>query len=136
MNVVLDTNVLVSGLLNPHGAPARILDLVLLGKLTPLYDDRLLAEYQEVLMQSDFAFDPQKVEALLSYVKTIGRHVVAALLDVKLPDPDDRPFLEVAVTSNADALITGNIRHFVAARQHGVRVVSPSIFLAHWRTST
>jgi predicted nucleic acid-binding protein len=29
-----------------------------------------------------------------------------------LPDPDDTPFLEVALTGHVDALITGHARHF------------------------
>ncbi|MGH9788042.1 MAG: PIN domain-containing protein [Candidatus Acidiferrales bacterium] len=36
MKVVFDTNVLVSALLSPYGPPARMLDLILLGKLSPL----------------------------------------------------------------------------------------------------
>jgi predicted nucleic acid-binding protein len=44
LRIVLDTNVLVSGLLSPHGPPGRIFDLLLGGKLTLVFDDRLLAE--------------------------------------------------------------------------------------------
>lgn len=49
MRIVLDTNVLVSGLLNPHGSPGRLLDHFLAGDITLLVDDRILAEYGEVL---------------------------------------------------------------------------------------
>jgi hypothetical protein len=41
--VVLDTNVLVSTLLNSFGVPGRVLDLVLAGELTVTHDDRILA---------------------------------------------------------------------------------------------
>ena len=49
MRIVLDTNVLVSGLLNPNGTPGRILDLILGRYLTLLYDDRIIGEYSDVL---------------------------------------------------------------------------------------
>ena len=47
--VVLDTNVLVSGLLNPNGSPGKILDLIIGNHIQIAYDDRILGEYEEVL---------------------------------------------------------------------------------------
>ena len=49
MFIMLDTNVLISGLLNPNGAPGRIIDLILGARLTLLFDDRILGEYEDVL---------------------------------------------------------------------------------------
>ena len=54
--VVLDTNVLVSALLNSFGAPGRVLDLVLAGELTVAHDDRVLAEWRQVLNGGMFGF--------------------------------------------------------------------------------
>ena len=51
------------GLLNPHGPPGRILDLVLAGKLRLLLDDRVVDEYREVLLRPRFDFDPADVAA-------------------------------------------------------------------------
>ena len=48
MRVVLDTNVLISGLLNPNGPPAAVLNLLVNAKLELLYDSRILQEYMEV----------------------------------------------------------------------------------------
>ena len=45
MKVVVDTNVIVSALLNPNGPPAKILSLILNGKAKLLYDNRILFEY-------------------------------------------------------------------------------------------
>ena len=135
MKIVLDTNVLVSAVLSPYGPPARILDLILLGKLTPLYDDRILYEYRQVLQRARFGFEPQAVEALLQYVELVGTKVVASPLGEykAVADPEDLMFLEVALAGQAEALITGNIRHFPSAIRQGVRVVEPATFLAQWR---
>lgn len=134
MNVVLDTNVLVSALLNPYGPPARLLDLVLLGKLIPFYDDRILFEYRQVLHRERFGFEPQAVEALLQYLELVGRRVVAAPLvgHTTVADPEDLMFLEVAHAGQAAALITGNLRHFPSNLRQGVRVVEPAVFLGQW----
>lgn len=130
MRVVLDTNVLVSGLLTPHGAPARVLDLALEGGLRPLYDDRILHEYRDVLRRARFGFDPADVEALLGHLTAVGRHVTAPPLSLTLPDPDDLPFLEVAVAGGARALVTGNAPDYEPREgSHGMTVLSPDAFL-------
>ncbi len=69
MRVVLDTSVLVSGLLNPHGSPARVLDLVTAGPVVLFYDDRIIAEYRALLSRPRFAFDPANVAALLALIE-------------------------------------------------------------------
>jgi len=135
MNVVLDTNVLVAGLLTPHGPSGRVIDLLLNGDLTPCFDDRIIAEYREVLARAKFGFDLTQIEAVLDYIEDEGLHVVAAPLDVSLPDPDDNAFLEVAVAVGAGWLITGNARHFPAKSRHSVRVAGSREFIEQWPSS-
>jgi putative PIN family toxin of toxin-antitoxin system len=126
MRIVLDSNVLVSGLLSPHAPPAQVLRLVLQGDLVPLHDDRILAEYSEVLSRPKFDFDPQDVRTMLHGIEWSGETVFARPLQVVLPDPDDLPFLEVASAAHADALVTGNRRHYQAASgAHDVPILTP-----------
>lgn len=63
MKVVLDTNVLVSGLLQPFGLSGQIVSLVASGELVLCHDARILAEYREVLLREKFRFDPERIEA-------------------------------------------------------------------------
>lgn len=132
MLVVLDTNILVSALLSPFGPPARVLDLVLSGDIRAAYDDRLLAEYREVLARPKFSFAPEEVVVVLDYLETDGERVTARPLPCDLPDPDDLPFLEVAAQAEA-VLITGNTAHYPEAVRGGVRVVAPGEFVRTWR---
>jgi putative PIN family toxin of toxin-antitoxin system len=132
VRIVLDTNVLVSGLLNPHGPPGRIVDLFLEGTLTLLVDDRIADEYREVLRRPRFELEVTEVAAVLALIDMAGERVAAAPTSIALPDPDDRPFLEVARAGRADALVTGNPRHFAGAAELGVRVVSPAVFMTGW----
>lgn len=133
MRIVLDTNVLVSGLLNPHGAPGRLVDLLLAGEVTLIYDDRILAEYREVLARPRFDFDPGDVEDVLELFATEGEAVTAPPLALELPDPDDLPFVEAAAVGRADALVTGNVRHYpTAVLPAGVRVVPVAAFVREW----
>jgi len=133
MRIVLDTNVLVSGLLSPFGPPARILDLVLAGDLIPVFDDRILAEYGQVLARERFGFVPDDVASLLHYIEVEGEHITAHPTSVVLPDPDDLPFLEVALTARVKALITGTVRHYPTELCRGIEILSPASFLDDWR---
>ncbi len=130
MRIVLDTNVLVSGLINPFGPPARILDLILAGDLGLVFDDRILAEYRQVLARARFGLDANDVAEFLRYLETTGEHITACPISTVLPDPDDLPFLEVALTAQVDALVTGNTRHYPAALCRGVTGLSPAAFLS------
>ncbi|MDE0448823.1 MAG: PIN domain-containing protein [Spirochaetaceae bacterium] len=64
-----------------------------------------------------------------SCTRTRTRRQAPVPLAVRLPDPDDEPFLEVAVAARAEYLVTGNGDHFTPDRRAGVRVVSPREFI-------
>lgn len=123
MKVVLDTNILVSALLSPGRAAWILVAAMRAGALIPLVDARILAEYREVLARAKFGFSIQDVDELLSTLTTLGECIDPKPLDVSLLDRDDLPFLEVAVSGSADALVTGNIRHFPT--NLGVSVLTP-----------
>lgn len=135
MRIVLDTNVIVSGLLNPRGIPGQIVRWVTSGKLTLCFDSRILTEYREVLLRSKFAFHPELAAAILEKVEYGGLRVAAAPLTARLPDKSDEPFLEVALAGEAVCLVTGNLKHYPEDRRQGVRVVSPVEFVELYRTS-
>lgn len=132
MRIVLDTNVIVSGLLNPEGNPGRIVDLFLAGEVTLLVDDRILAEYRAVLRRPKFALRAVDVSDFLDLLEAVTERVVAPPLSVKLPDESDRAFLEVAVAGGAESLITGNVRHFKVPRLGRLAVDSPAEFVRRW----
>jgi len=126
VRLVFDINVLVSVLLTRGGTSHRALRGAVAIGATFLYDARMLAEYRAVLSRPKFraAITPPMIEQLVSGLIASGEKIDALSADVDLPDPDDMPFLEVALTGRADALVTGNARHFHPS--HGISVVSPS----------
>lgn len=132
MNVVLDTNILVSALLSPFGKPARVLDLVLIGEVQLVFDDRILLEYLDVLKRPRFGFDHQDVAALIQSFMAEHTSITSPPLALALPDPDDLPFLEVAAAANA-VLVTGNLQHYPESQRQGVQVYAPAIFLEWWQ---
>jgi putative PIN family toxin of toxin-antitoxin system len=133
VKAVIDTNVLVSALLSPFGAPGRVLDLVIGSSLQTAFDDRILAEYRSVLMRAKFGFEARAVDDLLTFVALTGAAVAAPVLAVDLPDPSDAMFVEVAVGAGCQ-IITGNQRHFPREQCRGVAVLTPGEFITWWQT--
>ncbi|NNJ97673.1 MAG: putative toxin-antitoxin system toxin component, PIN family [Gammaproteobacteria bacterium] len=129
MKIVLDTNVLVSGILSPNGPPAAVLRALLTERVTLCFDERIISEYRDVLTRTKFSFDLDLVEELIGFLEAAGSPTLASPLAVKLPDPWDQMFIEVAVSSNAGFLVTGNLKHFPETARAGIRVVSPRAFL-------
>ncbi len=129
MIIVLDTNVLVSGILKPYSKAATILRLVTDGTLQLAYDLRLLSEYRDVLNRSKFNFAKENVEGFLEQTEQEGLLVSVKPLKFHLPDPDDEPFLEVALSGEVKAIVTGNKRHFLKKEYEGVKILSPAEFL-------
>lgn len=133
MKVVLDTNVLVSGLLSPFHAPGEIVRMTSAGMLQICYDARIISEYEQVLARPRFGFHAAHVEALLEQIKACGFQVVGRPLPRSLPDVCDEPFLEVAVAAKADCLITGNLKHYPLSFRQGIRILLPQDFLVFYR---
>jgi putative PIN family toxin of toxin-antitoxin system len=135
VKIVLDTNVLVSALLRSQSLPARVLDLVLARQVTLALDRRIFAEYREVLYRPEFAFPAAQVKDLLEFVQRLSEWIQTVPLPIRLPDPDDVMFIEVAASALANAVVTGNLKHFPADQRHGVSVFSPRQWLDVWTGS-
>jgi putative PIN family toxin of toxin-antitoxin system len=133
MNIVIDTNVLVAGLLSPFGACGEIVRLISSGELTLYFDARILSEYSEVLHRPKFKFEGEKVAAVLDYIVYRGQAVAPSPMTNSLPDPDDEPFLEIALAGNAACLVTGNQSHIPAELCQGLKVLSPNEFLTFYK---
>ncbi len=135
MRIVLDTNVVVSGLLNPHCKPSTILQMIASRAVTICYDARIIDEYREVLLRPKFPISEAEVDATLVPIEAAGYLVTTTPLPQNLPDPDDEPFLEVALAGGAECLVTGNIKLYPEDRRRGMKVVSPGEFVELYRTS-
>jgi putative PIN family toxin of toxin-antitoxin system len=128
MKVVIDTNVLVSGLLTRDGTCGQIIQLVFQKLIFWQIDRRILDEYQEILLRPKFAVASEDVTEVVEMIVECAEFVTAVPLDNTLPDKSDLPFLEVAHASDA-VLVTGNTRHFPKRLCKGVSILAPRQFL-------
>jgi len=130
MKIVLDTNVLVAGLLNPHGTPADILNLIFSEDVVLCYDDRIIIEYRSVLKRDKFRLKHEDVDIIVDQFEYLGIRVDPKPLDVTIDDPDDIMFYEVLIASSSDFLVTGNIKHFL--RLEDKRIITPAGFMGRY----
>jgi uncharacterized protein len=124
IRAVIDTNVLVSGLLSPSGNEALIILAIHQGMLRACLSGTILAEYRAVLARPKFDFPPDEIEALIAMLRSNGELHEAEVSTVTSPDPTDSKFLHCAQAANAEFLVTGNKRDFPHAPYGGTRVVS------------
>ncbi len=133
MNIVVDTNILVSGLLSPYGACGKIVRMISSGELSLSFDARIILEYGEVLKRPKFRLAEDKVTAFLEYIELCGKPTAASPLINSLPDSDDESFLEVAIASRVVCIVASNQKHFPAELCREVEVLPPSDFLTMYQ---
>ena len=124
---VIDTNVLISALLSEHddAATVQVVRRMIEGKIIPVYSQKIMKEYQEVLSRKKFGFPQDIVDYLLYAIAKYGVFIEPIPTDAVLPDMKDLPFYEVVLEKREDDtyLVTGNLKHFpekdfiVTARQ-------------------
>jgi putative PIN family toxin of toxin-antitoxin system len=87
IRAVLDTNVLVSGLLSPSGNEASIILAIHQGMVRPCFTEEIVAEYSEVLARPKFAFPPDEIAALIEMFRRAGELFHPDASAAASPDP-------------------------------------------------
>jgi putative PIN family toxin of toxin-antitoxin system len=127
--IVLDTNVLVSGLRSRFGVSFRLLSLVGRAQFALQVSTPLVAEYEAVLKRGQLALSDQQVDDVIDFVCAHSEHhKIFYLWRPVLKDPDDDCLLELAVKAQA-SIVTWNLADFKKASQFGISVISPRAFL-------
>jgi uncharacterized protein len=124
IRAVIDTNVLVSGLLSPSGNEALILLAIHQGLVHPCVSQDILEEYAAVLARPKFAFPPGEIAAVLAMFRSRGELFLPDVSAAASSDPADTKFLQCAEAAQADYLVTGNKRDFPDASYGPTRVVN------------
>ena len=133
LRAVLDTNVIVSALINPAGPPGDILKALREKRFTLITSQPINEEILEVLDRprirdkyglSDHLFD-------IAFILWEVAEVTSELPTVKIvKDPDDNKFLSAAIGGLAHYLVTGDARDLLGLKEYeGVQIVTPVRFM-------
>ncbi len=129
IRVVLDTNILVSALLQPQGLPARTFLITLAGTTAQLcVSGDIYAEYEEVIRRPKLKRSEAVIESALRAIRQNGFWVKPSEKVHACSDPDDDIFLECAQAARAHYIVTGNLKDF-PAKWADAQIVSARQFL-------
>ena len=133
MRVIVDTNIIVSGLISPTCPPGKIVDALLQGFLVPVMSPATLAEFEAVLMRPRLRtlFERAGIEAteFLTEFRELAEIIEPEPADIPVRDENDRIFLELATTRPpVEYLITGD-RDFERRHYADVPVISAALFV-------
>lgn len=111
---VFDTNVLVSALLthNKDAATVRVFRQMMSGRIVPLYNEEIIAEYQDVLGRKKFGFPQEDIYGLIRMMVRKGLSFERVKSMELFADQSDAVFYEVALSKDGAFVITGNKKHF------------------------
>ncbi len=133
---MVDTNVLISAILSPHGAAREVVRQCLLGHIRPLVSNAFFLEYEDVLARDELFAGASitsrdravLLDAFLSVCKWIG---ITFLWRPNLPDESDNHLIELAVAGHAESVITGNTKDIARGELifDTIRIVTPGIWL-------
>ncbi|HBO0862837.1 putative toxin-antitoxin system toxin component, PIN family (plasmid) [Pseudomonas aeruginosa] len=133
MRVVLDSNILFSALISPHGAPDAIYRAWRATRFEVITSRMQLDEIRRASRYPKLQaiLQPAKVGTMIN---NLQRAVVLDRLSIKAEadDPDDAFLLAMAVEGEADYLVTGDRRAGLLQRGHigRTRIVTPAQFCA------
>lgn len=131
MRVIVDTNILLGALINPHGLPAELVDCWRTGRFALVTSREQLLELGEVARRPtlrkyvDVARAGRFISDLCELAEVLHRPPAAE----RNRDPDDDFLLATAASVAADYLVTGDESDLLVLKSHGAtRIVTAR----HW----
>ncbi len=133
MRAVVDTNILVRALIRPQGTVGPVLLHFRRGDYTLLYSEATLGELIDVLnrprIRDKYGLSDEDIHTVVAFILLRGEYVVPQVSITACRDPKDNKFLEVAVSGQADVIVSGDEDLLVLSPFRGIPVISPREFL-------
>jgi len=132
INIVLDTNVLVSALRSKNGASFKLLSLIDNGNFLLNISVPLFLEYEAVILRESLNLPLGKsdIEDILNYIAQVSsKRDIFYLWRPYLRDSKDDLVLEVAVESRSNVIVTYNKKDFVGIEKFGIKALTSKEFL-------
>lgn len=120
MRVVVDTNVLLSALVNPHGLPAKLIDAWRSQRYILVTSAEQLIELGDVARRPTLRklIVPARVGALINDLRELAEVLVRLPKVDRSVDPADNFLLAMAEGGRADYLVSGDKRHVLVLGRH------------------
>ena len=111
MRVILDTSIIVSGLITPYGTASEVIDRWIDGEFTLLYSPAIMDELSDVLdrtwLKERLATVPNRIPEFLTTIAVLGEPVTGySNVQGHIRDPFDEMFLACARLGGADVIVS------------------------------
>jgi len=135
IRAVIDTNILVSGVIKPTGAAGRLMGLLRLGHFIFVYSPSTMEEVIRVLsrprIQRKYGITDDDVRTVAQLLILRGMEVIPTEHITACRDAKDNIFLEVAVAGQVDVLVSGDEDLLVLHPFRGIPILTVRQFLAN-----
>lgn len=132
MRAVIDTNVLISGMISNKGAPAVVVDAWIEKRFTPVVSKAIIEEYFEVVTRDKFN-GIGSVEERINFIKLLlySAEVVVPQkrFEVIKADSADDKFIECAVEGSAKRIVAGDAHLLHVGTFIDIEIVTPRFFI-------
>jgi len=127
--VVIDTNVIVSGL-TFKGQPREVLDLAWKGEIEVYISPFILKELTGTL-KKDFGWSNEQIKDTIQRIKAKAISIRPKIkVSVVKEKDDDNRILECAIEGDVRYLISGDKKHLLPLKEYqGIKILSPAQFL-------
>jgi uncharacterized protein len=133
--VVFDSATVVSAVCFPRGKLRWLLEHWRSVESTPLLSHATAAELIRVLAYPKFGLSPEiRYDLLADYIPFCETVEITEHCAVACRDPRDQPFLDLALSGNADIVVTGDFDLLVLAGQTRFVIESPAAYRRRFRT--
>jgi len=128
-NIVVDCNVFISAFIGSDIC-FKVLDKAF-SDFRVCYSEATLDELLETLKRPKFhnILKSERINITLQALHSLGFFFTPEACQIKLPDPEDQIYLDLAVTSKAEYIISGNKKHFPEKFCKNIKILSPNEFL-------
>lgn len=132
MRVILDTNILLSGIISPMGTPAVLIEAWLDRRFTLVSHAIQLDELREVSRRPKIRALVRSADAgrLVNQIRLVAEMPEALPSVQRSPDPRDDFLLALCEAGKADRLVTGDKDDLLALGQHGPTRIANAARLA------
>ena len=130
--IVIDTNVIVSALRSRNGFSFRLLSIIDDERFKVFISVPVILEYEDAIKRdkTNIKLRKSEIDDILNFICFIAeQRKIFYLWRPFLRDPKDDMFLELAVESGCDYLITFNKKDFQGIETFGIKVLTPKEFL-------
>ena len=132
MKIVLDTNVLVSGIFF-SGPPRRILDAWTEGVIQFVVSVPILEEYRRVTTELEKQFPTVNIGPVFDFLLVQAEITFPRVLPAPVsPDPEDEKFIECALSAGIKVIVSGDKDLLGVSGYEGIRVLRPRAFVERY----